>query len=408
MIEIKQKSQSEQYSLYFNEELLDEAKVWKSHISKGNFDIKISISESSKELLKLNLTHFEKIKKITVSGILEWLDARFFESYVDINFYKTPFDIENKSTSLDFTYAIQPKSADWRLPFSINAYTGKFVDVWEGKSSRYCDIETYAEPHDIALKISYQVPTFRQSIIKEINNAELVIKECHEETINLLTNNSNDSFLVSFDFPDEVKVPCEQYLIYFAQFLRDLGINATPNLKEQAGKVLFSVTPTDDIEALDKIREALAVYLNLPSSPIEYNESFAAMRLHQQIDNLQHFQRMAEREIRSSERELRLAQTVIENQDKIILQKDTIIGQQDKFIEKIKSKSIMFDSLENKEELEKICDGLKIGESKFLKEQLGIHINPATVLKTFGKRILRKEENKSILGLDEETNQENN
>lgn len=72
----------------------------------------------------------------------------------------------------------------------------------------------------------------------------------------------------SFIFPDEIKIHCEQYLLYFAQFLQDLGIKATSNLKEEAGKVLFSVTPTDDFEALDKIREALAIYLSLPSNPI--------------------------------------------------------------------------------------------------------------------------------------------
>ncbi len=76
---------------------------------------------------------------------------------------------------------------------------------------------------------------------------------------------------------------------------------------------------------------------------------------------------MAVREIRSAERELRLAEMVIEHQEKIIIQKDSIIEQQSKIIEKIVSKSIMMDSLENKEELEEIYDGLKIGESKFLK-----------------------------------------
>ena len=95
---------------------------------------------------------------------------------------------------------------------------------------------------------------------------------------------------------------CKQYLEYFAQFLKDLGINATSNLNEEAGKVLFSVTPTDDKEALDKIREALAVYLNLPASPIVYDDSFAAMRLQQQIENLQHSQRMAVRELQFNEK----------------------------------------------------------------------------------------------------------
>jgi hypothetical protein len=46
-----------------------------------------------------------------------------------------------------------------------------------------------------------------------------------------------------FEFPAPIKSACEQYLLYFAQFLRDLGIEAEAELKEEAGRVLFSVTP---------------------------------------------------------------------------------------------------------------------------------------------------------------------
>lgn len=67
-----------------------------------------------------------------------------------------------------------------------------------------------------------------------------------------------------FDFPAPIKSACEQYLLYFVQFLSDLGIEANAEVKEQASKVLFSVTPVDEKQALEKIREALHVYLGLP------------------------------------------------------------------------------------------------------------------------------------------------
>lgn len=208
-------------------------------------------------------------------------------------------------------------------------------------------------------------------------------------------------FTTTFDFPEQLKIPCEQYLLYFATFLRDLGIKAVSNIEEEAGKVLFSVIPVDDAEALDKVREALALYLNLPSSPIAFDASFAGMRLEQQIENLQHSQKMAAREIR-------LAQKVIESQDRIIDEKNSLINQQSSVIEKIISKSLMIDSLESKDELEQIYEGLKIGESEFLKEQFGIHLNPATFLKTVGKRILGKTDSELVLGLEDETKAEDN
>ncbi|HSK70900.1 MAG TPA: hypothetical protein VK892_04335, partial [Pyrinomonadaceae bacterium] len=211
-----------------------------------------------------------------------------------------------------------------------------------------------------------------------------------------------NTILSSFDFPEELKIPCEQYLLYFVRFLGDLGINATSNLKEEAGKVLFSVTPTDDVEALAKIREALAVYLNLPASPIVYNDSFAAMRLQQQIENLQHSQRMAARELQFTEKLLIVQSETIQEKNLTISQQQSFIEQQNKIIEKITSKSIMMDSLENKEELEEVYDGVKIGESKFLKEKLGVHLNPAKAIKTAVKNTFGKDEKKSVLGLDKE------
>jgi hypothetical protein len=68
-------------------------------------------------------------------------------------------------------------------------------------------------------------------------------------------------------FPPAIRTACEQYLLYFVQFLEDLGVSATAEIKEDAKRVLFSVTPTDGCAALQQIREALEVYLKLPEMP---------------------------------------------------------------------------------------------------------------------------------------------
>ncbi|WP_446743521.1 hypothetical protein [Silvibacterium acidisoli] len=72
---------------------------------------------------------------------------------------------------------------------------------------------------------------------------------------------------VSFDFPAPIKNACEQYLMYFSQFLQDLGINAIAKLEESAHSVLFSVIPEDGKEALEKVEEALRIYLRMPTAP---------------------------------------------------------------------------------------------------------------------------------------------
>lgn len=69
---------------------------------------------------------------------------------------------------------------------------------------------------------------------------------------------------VYFSFPAPVKTACEQYLLYFGQFLSDLGIQVEAELTETAARVLFSVTPNDATQALTQIRDALETYLRLP------------------------------------------------------------------------------------------------------------------------------------------------
>jgi hypothetical protein len=75
--------------------------------------------------------------------------------------------------------------------------------------------------------------------------------------------NSVTTFL---KFPPVVKTACEQYLLYFVQFLADLVVKAEAEIKESAHKVLFSVTPQDGQSALEKVRDALEVYLQLPGA----------------------------------------------------------------------------------------------------------------------------------------------
>lgn len=72
-----------------------------------------------------------------------------------------------------------------------------------------------------------------------------------------------------FHFPEAVAAPCEQYLVHFIDFLRDLGVKATGDIRHEAGRVLFTVTPQEHSQALASIREALNVYLQLPVGTLD-------------------------------------------------------------------------------------------------------------------------------------------
>jgi hypothetical protein len=95
-----------------------------------------------------------------------------------------------------------------------------------------------------------------------------------------------------FDFPPAIKSACEQYLLYFVQFLSDLGIQANAAIEEEANKVLFSVIPADEKEALGRIYEALQTYLGLPTAPDFAMEAsrFRDMAVTQLQSNVLHLQ----------------------------------------------------------------------------------------------------------------------
>ena len=121
---------------------------------------------------------------------------------------------------------------------------------------------------------------------------------------------------VLFSFPAPVKSACEQYLLYFGQFLNDLGIQAETELAETAARVLFSVTPNEATQALTRIRDALETYLRLPFLP-EFPETasqFHDPAVAQLRANVLHLQS-----------QIVLAKSILQLKDATIQAKDTEI-----------------------------------------------------------------------------------
>ncbi len=383
---------------------LDGKKVTRSYGFEVKSSTKIFLTYSDDSIFDVPIRQFNSVSYKKIEGLLK-------DIFIHISGVFGFWDLCNEIVinlyeSVSIECLINPELSNWNEDYTFEAYAEQFCLLVENdKEFNYFWLSEKSKDND-AISLRKKIKDEGFALEKKINRGntireviEVISKELsnfHISTQEVLQNERiKITLLAAFNFPEELKIPCEQYLLYFAQFLQDLGINATSNLTEEAGKVLFSVTPTDDKEALDKIREALAVYLNLPSSPIVYDESFAAMRLKAEIERLQSSQRI-------TEMEFRVTQKAIESQDKIILQQSVLLEQQAKVIEKITDKAIMINSAENKEELVELFDGLKVGESKFLKEQLGIHFNPAKTFNTLGKKLVGKEdEGKSILGLDD-------
>jgi len=96
---------------------------------------------------------------------------------------------------------------------------------------------------------------------------------------------------MTFEFPPPVRSACEQYLLHFADFLRELGVEASVQLQEMGDHVLFAVAPHDRREALESVRSALDAYLHLSvadivGSPESHSDEILLYKLRANISHL--------------------------------------------------------------------------------------------------------------------------
>lgn len=184
---------------------------------------------------------------------------------------------------------------DWKNPrYSPNEFRKAFVSTYTSIPSDffvapytddYCLTGDAFENIELAIRSDSSSLSLRDIILELIKH----VYTSHELTIKNLLSQANTRFLVEyFSFPDEVKTACVQYLQYFYEFLKEIGVEAKVRLDEQvAGATILSVIPEDKDEALENIKLALDIYLRLPSSQIEADMSgIQVQRLNAQIFHL--------------------------------------------------------------------------------------------------------------------------
>jgi hypothetical protein len=213
----------------------------------------------------------------------------------------------------NFVFAFE----DWKGSYSFAEYAHAVEEAVVELNTP--GVQWIGHEEDLAngFRVVFAVESPDSRIIEEISRCSIVLKQLEETASGLLDSEVDEkSLVVSFDFPDEIRVPCEQYLLYFVQFLKDLGVDATSNLEHRSGRVLFSVTPSDERDALDKIRETLELYLHFPSSPFGNtdNESIAVQRLESNVLHLRSELKLAAAEVQAKNATIQAQQLTIEVQ----------------------------------------------------------------------------------------------
>ena len=205
----------------------------------------------------------------------------------------------------------------WTYPWSIEQLGSALRDVVSARNARGVSAKTtdpiYSGQFELIFKRRSKMSR-RMSCTVEgyLRTAfEAACSMVDEATTNLAAGIKGNSLMRVFRFPREISVPCEQYLLYFAQFLRDLGIESSAEIRHQADQILFHVIPATGTEALERIAAALNVYLRMSSMPpsllsSEQNSDIAVAQLRANVLHLQSQLQLAQGTIQAKDASIQL------------------------------------------------------------------------------------------------------
>lgn len=228
-----------------DEEMLDSAYFENEEI------IRILLSNAFSEVGR-HFAFFHYNKKV------EWWD-----DWIEIQIYCNEyFDFQIPSVKAFLCIEFEAWSRSW----SISEYARELQQSIEILNSG--NISYTERDGDIlsnGFGIQYLVAGINNTIEPEVNKAVHALHELVVATNRrLLARTNRGSIVTSFQFPEEIQTACNQYLIYFTQFIADIGIEVNTEIKQEANRTLFKVTPKNKSEALSQIQEALDIYLGAP------------------------------------------------------------------------------------------------------------------------------------------------
>jgi hypothetical protein len=173
-------------------------------------------------------------------------------------------DVSATTTKLELRVALHFRS--WTAQFSPDDFMQELLDILERQAVFevtnewrverglwYCRYFSVAIPKSEA--IGPQVGKYGELLVPCIDTAAQ--RALERRRPHALTS--------YFNFPPAIQTACEQYLVYFSQFLQDLGIEAQAELTHAATTAIFTVIPGDQNTALVTIKEALDAYLSVPT-----------------------------------------------------------------------------------------------------------------------------------------------
>ena len=209
-------------------------------------------------------------------------------------------EFRNNEGEFTIFFSIDDVDLSWRKPYSFGEYQYFLCRNLNGTLNNGLYVEGTA--------FTFRVRSFDDSIGDILEEIQDGIHQAHEQTLEqLATQISEDSITIIRSFPPEFRTACEQYLLYFAEFLNDLGVKAKADLSHESEITFLAITPDGKHVSLRKIHEALSIFLELPKSPFieveNENNGIREIKYIQEVNNLKAKLAQSEIQIRH-EREL--------------------------------------------------------------------------------------------------------
>lgn len=210
------------------------------------------IEESSLDL------NFEDIKRITPESFPENLYISIFfknNTYKPVDYLEIGKKLGKTHSNISLTFNVSKWDQDIAPMKFLLAYKAEASNEFE---INYCSDEITEGFFDISL--IFNIPE-NTTISEAVRTASEKLKKIH---INITTRNENE-ISAHFNFPPQYKHIYSQYLIYFGQFLEDLGVEAKISLESEEDETILRVAPNNKNHALNEISAILATYLDLPN-----------------------------------------------------------------------------------------------------------------------------------------------